>query len=302
MPKKNLNYLFFILLAFFWSGSFIAIKIVLNNLTPFFSAMLRVSTALVSLIIIFYFTKRPTKIGFSTRWRMWIVGLFAQGIPFAFLFWGEQLITPGLAGILNGTVSLWAFILSLLLFQDARFNCSMKIIGLSLGLMGVVIIFWPSIGNMSSNLWGAASVLLMAVSYAIGAVLNQRLFCRQIKIDFCANLYHQHWSSLIFLLVMALFFEPLPPFNLLLLPANIWFATIYLGVFSTAVAWIIYYYLIRSWDAVRASSVMYVVPVLTLIWDFLLFGNRPPSTEIVGVIAILCGLILLQLSNLIKKN
>lgn len=302
MPKKNLNYLLFILLALFWSGSFIGIKIVVNNLPPFFGAMLRVLIALISLILIFYIRKESTQVRFSLRWRMWIVGLFAQGIPFAFLFWGERLITPGLAGILNGTVSLWVFILSLLLFHDARFNCSMKIIGLSLGLIGVAIIFWPSIGSMSLNLWGAISVLLMAISYAIGAVLNQHLFCRETKIDFCANLYHQHWSSLIFLLVIFLIFEPLPSLNLLLHASHIWLATIYLGVFSTAVAWIIYYHLIRVWDAVRASSVMYVVPVLTLIWDLLLFGNRPLLTEIVGVIAILCGLVLLQFNNLIKKN
>lgn len=298
MPKKNLNLILFILLVTFWSGSFVAIKIVVTTIPPFFGAMLRVLTALISLMVIFYFAKRPTQVEFSVRWKMWLIGLFAQGFPFAFLFWGEQLITPGLAGILNGTVSIWAFLLSLLLFHEASIDCGKKMIGLGLGMAGIFIIFWPSIGSMSSNIWGALSVLFMAISYAVGAVLNQYLFSRKTKIDFYANLYHQHCSSLVFLFAIALIFEPLPSAHVLLTTPSIWLATLYLGVFSTAIAWMIYYHLIREWDAVRASTVMYVVPVMALLWDFLLFNNYPQISEIIGVTTILSGVILLQFNNL----
>ena len=47
----------------------------------------------------------------------------------------------------------------------------------------------------------------------------------------------------------------------------------------------------------RASAVMYVVPALTLVWDYLIYADRPRITEIIGVIAILAGVILIQLSN-----
>ena len=56
--NKNINYLWFFLLASFWSGSFVAIKAVVLHVPPFFGAMLRVGLALLFLSIIFYCLKK----------------------------------------------------------------------------------------------------------------------------------------------------------------------------------------------------------------------------------------------------
>lgn len=296
MVEKKLNYLFFLLLASLWSGSFIAIKVVVNTFPPFLGAALRVAVALLFLFFFFYFSKRNTTIEFSFRWKIWLIGLFGIGFPFMFLFWGERSIQPGLAGILNGTAPIWAFIISALFLRQPM--TTRKIFGLSLGIMGVIIIFWPLIDfdGVSMNLLGMLSVLLMAISYAIGATLNQRLLSGPIKIDFFANIYHQCCSSLLFLLVVSSMFESWPEMRSWL-NLNVILASIYLGVFSTAIAWMIYYHLIRQWDAVRASAVMYIVPVMALVWDFLFFDNQPGVSEVVGIAAILTGVILIQFSN-----
>ena len=139
------------------------------------------------------------------------------------------------------------------------------------------------------------SVLLMAISYAIGNLLNQRMLSGKIKLDFYANIYHQHWASLVFLTLASLCFESLPSKILLLHTPLLWVASIYMGLFSTALAWIIYYHLIREWDAVRASAVMYIVPIMAILWDFIFFHNRPQWTEGLGIITILLGVILIQL-------
>lgn len=72
-------------------------------------------------------------------------------------------------------------------------------------------------------------------------------------------------------MLASLLFEHWPSSSLLLHTPIIWVASIYMGLFSTAIAWIIYYYLIREWDAVRASAVMYVVPIMAIFWDFVFF-------------------------------
>lgn len=298
MDKNKINIGLFILLACLWSGSFIGIKAVVNVWPPLFGAAIRVGIALICLMILIFSTRKSTAVSYSLRWKIWIIGIFSQAIPFSFLFWGEHLISPGLAGILNGTVSIWAFVLSLIFLPQLTQFSLRKVLGLLVGIIGVVIIFWPMLtfARSTTTLIGAAAVLIMAISYAISALLNQYFLAGKVRIDFFANIYHQHWASLVFLIVVALF-EKWPSFSALTHAHMPWLASLYLGIFSTAIAWLIYYHLIREWDAVRASAVMYVVPALTLVWDYLIYANRPHLSEIIGVIAILAGVILIQLSN-----
>jgi drug/metabolite transporter (DMT)-like permease len=305
MPfASRINFLLFIILACLWSGSFIGIKEVVAVWPPIFGAAVRVSIALLSLMILSLIMGKKTKVSFSLRWKIWVIGLFAQGIPFLFLFWGEQSISPGLAGILNATLPIWAFILALIFLPESTPFSIPKILGLLIGLTGIIIIFWPIVTfekNISTIL-GTSAVLIMALSYAIASLLNQHFLQGRAKIDFMANIYHQHWASVTFLIFFSLIFEKWPDFNTLLTVPIPWLASLYLGVMATAVAFLIYYHLIRAWDGVRASSVTYVVPVLTLIWDYLIFDNQPGKYEIMGVIAILCGVVLIQLTNLFYRN
>ena len=293
--NKNINYCWFFLLAAFWSGSFVAIKAVVLHVPPFFGAMLRVGLALIFSSLIFYSLKKRLAVPFNLRWRIWIMGLFSQGIPFLFLFYGERHISAGLAGILNGTVPIWTLIFSLISPQTRNFSF-LKCIGLFTGLLGICVIFWPLLNFNTSHsaLLGTAAVLIMAISYSISNLLNQYMLSGQTKLNFYANIYHQLWASFIFLMIASLLFEHWPSSNLLLHTPIIWVASIYMGLFSTALAWIIYYYLIREWDAVRASAVLYVVPIMAILWDFVFFHNRPQWTEGLGVIAILLGVVLIQ--------
>ncbi len=299
MIKSKINFALFIVLACLWSGSFIAIKEVVDVWPPIFSAAVRLGVALISLMLLIFCTRKNIKAPLTLRWKIWGIGFFSQAIPFSFLFWAERLVSPGLAGILNATVSIWAFLLSLIFLPRLNTFSLLKLFGLFIGIAGITVIFWPMLkfsGN-SANLLGALAVLAMAISYAIGALLNQYFLLGKTQIDFFTNVCHQHWASFIFLLVFSLIFEKWPSLNTLISTSTPWIASLYLGVCSTAIAFLIYYHLIREWDAVRASAVLYVVPVLTLIWDYLFYGYVPNTAEICGVIIILLGVIFIQLSG-----
>lgn len=296
MNINKFNYLFFLVLGIFWSGSFIAIKMVVNVFPPFYGAALRVGFALFFLLGVVYFLKKDVAMPFNLRWKIWVTGLLAQSFPFAFLFWGEQHVSPGLAGILNGSVPIWTFILCLIFARKEMNLTWLRFIGLLVGIIGIAIVFLPQINfsTHSTNLYGSLAILMMAISYALGNVINQYLLRGEIKINFYANLIHQHWASLFFLLCTAIVFEKIPHSLNYHELTNIGLASMYLGVFSTGLAWIIYYHLIRSWDVVSASGVLYIVPVMALVWDWLFFGNIPNLQEIMGVITILSGVILIQ--------
>lgn len=283
----------FILLAFLWSGSFINIKIVVDQLPPVFCAMIRVIVALICLCIIYTSLGKKIHAPNSNYWRIWLAGLFNQGLPFMLLFFGEKFIAPGLAAIINSTVSIWSLLLGTLIFFDFSQWTPVKTVGIALGFLGIVLIFFPLIHGSESSLLGIVAVTGMAISYAIGSLINQHVIFKKMTVDFETNLIQQHISSILVLAVSSLILESWPSVTSLM-QTTLLFSFLYLGLAATAIAWIIYFYLIKQWGAVRASSVMYLVPMLAIIWDFLFLHIEPSKNELVGMLTILIGVICIQ--------
>jgi drug/metabolite transporter (DMT)-like permease len=56
----------------------------------------------------------------------------------------------------------------------------------------------------------------------------------------------------------------------------------------------IYFYLLKEWGAVRTTSVMYIVPMLAILWDLLFLHLIPSTNELMGILTILVGVALIQ--------
>ena len=295
MSRKTVDVVLFVLLAAFWGGSFVAIKFAVQVFPSTFSAMLRVGLALAVLFALFRYQGKDLSVSSPTRRKMWLAGLFAQGLPFALLFWGEKRISPGLAGIINGTVPIWTFIFGLIAGNSESFTVR-KTGGLILGFGGIAVICSPmlSFSGTRGEIAGTAAVFLMAICYGIGTLLTRSLLSGAAKVDFRANVFHQNCASLAFLFVLSLFAEPWPSAHAVFASPAAVTSIIYLGVFSTALAFLIYFHLIREWGAVRASAVTYVAPIIAVFWDYVFFRNVPDRFEIAGVLLVLSGVVLLH--------
>lgn len=289
----SLDLLLFLLLALLWSASFINIKVVVDQFPPIFSAMMRVLVSIACLAVIYKLLGKRVWALPERYWILWGAGLLTQAIPFACLFYGERFIAPALAGIINSTVSIWALLIGAFMFKDFSQWTWLKLTGLLLGLAGILMIFLPLVIHSHSRLVGVVAVLCMAFFYALGSLFNQHVIFKRMNVSFETNLFQQHVSSILFLMATSLSLETWPAFSQLLhLPAVL--AFIYLGLMSTAIAWIIYFYLIREWGSVRAASVMYVVPLLAILWDFIFLHDVPSYRELAGSFTILLGVTLVQ--------
>lgn len=302
--STKLHISIFILLACLWSGSFIAIKAVVDVWPSLFGAAMRVTIAFLCISLFMLMTRKKMSVSYGLALKIMLTGLFTQGLPFAFLFWGERFISPGLAGILNATVSIWTYILALIFMPEKTAFSLLKSLGLLVGIFGVVCIFSPliSYNHQVTFLFGTAAVVMMAICYAIGALLSQYFLQAEKGIEFFTNLFYQHLGSVIFLAVLVIITLSVPSVPHLIASSKPLLASLYLGIFSTALAYSLYYYLIREWDATHASSVVYLVPALTLLWDYLFYGNIPRASEIIGVVAILIGVGMIQFENFKSKR
>lgn len=299
MPNRTVihkgwfNFILFFILALLWSGSFINIKVVVGEFPPIFCAMVRVLISLLCLSLIFTLHGKSIFSRPTACWQLWLAGLFAQGVPFLFLFFGEKFIAPAFASIINSTVSIWALLLGTLIFRDFSQWTPIKLGGIILGFVGITLVFAPFLHGGESSLLGIVSVFLMAIAYAIGSLINQYVIFKNLRVRFEDNLIQQHFASIVFLFLTSVSFEGWPSWESLWKMKFI-FSFFYLGMMATAIAWMIYFYLIREWGAVRASSVMYLVPIFAIGWDRLFLHLVPGPNELVGMIAILSGVTLIQ--------
>jgi drug/metabolite transporter (DMT)-like permease len=191
---------------------------------------------------------------------------------------------------------LWTFFIGLIFLPRLEVFSLKKLSGLLIGWTGIALISLEAIrfGGGTGEILGMVAVMLMAVSYSIGTLLSRYLLAGPVKVDFRANLYHQHCASLTFLIIVTLLTGQFVNPSTFIFSPGFWGAIVYLSLFSTAGAWIIYYHLIREWGAVRASTVTYCVPMMALFWDFIFFSTVPSAIKIVGAILILSGVILIQ--------
>lgn len=286
---------FFLLVGCFWGGSFVAIKYSLLSFPPIVAATLRVGIGTLFLLGFYLLTRKKFLIPKSQIWRVWGSGLFILGIPFSFLFWAEKSVSAGLAGIVNGSLPIWTYLLGRLYFNAKDRSSGFTILGIGLGFVGLLILNYPALvlGQGADQLMGIVALLIMALCYALGTHLNRRLLATG-KVDLYANVFQQHFSSFLFLVLVSFF-----------LVGTDWtlgtgvrleslLGVTYMGIFSTAIAWMLFYQLIRAWGAVRASAITYIVPPVALLMDFLFLGHPAGPTEMVGALCILGGVFLIQ--------
>ena len=156
--RRLLPYAALITLALIWGGSFLAIKIVVRDMSPEVLLLLRSLTGFLALALIIGLSGRPL---FGPGWRHRL-GSFAfmavtnSVVPWIAIAWGEEHISSGLASILNATTTLWTAVLIFWVVPSER-PSALNYLGVLIGFGGVVVLVYPELSahGISGNFLGA---------------------------------------------------------------------------------------------------------------------------------------------------
>lgn len=215
-----------------------------------------------------------------------LIGLLNMGFAWGLLFWGERFVPPALAAIINSTVPLFVVILSPLLTPTDGMTWG-KLWGTLFGLIGVSIIFYPEIDftQMTQGFKGLLAILLMSVCYALGVLGNRRL---SGKIPTDVNLFYQFISAAVFLMILS--FASGEQLILQELSFKPVMAILYLGIISTAIAMLMFYWMIQNVGSVQSTAVTYLVPLVSIILDLLVLKKWISLNQGLGAVSILMAL------------
>jgi len=289
MTPKQLCGVF--ILAALWGASFLFMRIASPVLGPVFLIDARV---IIAAAILFIFSKTvKNDFSFRAHWKKYLfLGAVNSAIPFTLIATATLKLTASLAAILNSMVPLFTALIASVWLKE-EFNIK-KAVGIILGLNGVVIIVgWNHISTDMEVITFAGLSITATLFYGIGNVYARKN-CRDIS---SLNItLGQFTGASILLLPLALMNFPgeWPSLKVI-------FALVGLAVFCTSLAFILYFYLIKSVGSTGAASTLFLVPVFGTLWGVLLLDEAINLSAILGLAIILAGISLINLTTYVPS-
>jgi len=266
-----------------------AIKVGLRFLPPFVFAGISfvISVSCLLLITRILHTRFPKD---RSSWGVMIfLGLTMMGVAFGFQYWGEQYVSSGLAAVLFATAPLFVVIFAHILIEEERIT-KWKATGIIISFAGMLVIFRQELTsvfswNSLSSVFGALAEVASAATTALAIVVYKRFHA---EIDRLANLLVQAMIGGVFVLILGLGWERSSLFDFTPLAIV---ATIYLGL-ATVLPYIGYYWLLEKNSAINVSTVTFIIPILALVFGWILLGEQIAEGTILGGTLILAGVLL----------
>ena len=258
-----------------WSTGFIATKYVVHNAEPLTYLTIRM-VLVVGLMAVIAVIARPrwpdrTGIAHSVAAGILVHGFYLGGTAIAIAHSipaGLSALIPGLQPILTSTLAnRWL----------GERVTPLQWSGLLLGLAGVVLILHdrPMSGEAG---WGWLASGVSLVSITLGT-LYQRRYCG--KIDWRAGNLVQYIAVTIFFAAGAFLFET----NVVRWTSEFVLSLAWLVVVLSIGSIGLLYWLIRRSAATAVASLFYLVPAVTAMMAYVLFGERLDTVAISGMIA-----------------
>lgn len=275
----------FVILALVWGSSFLWIKIALDAFTPVQLALARLALGAVTLTVLCVATRTRLPRDRRTWLRIGLPALLGNAVPFILFGIGERTVSSGVAGVLNATTPLWALLIALVIRSERRPGW-LRLTGLLLGFAGTLVIFAPwQEGGLAS--WGSLACLIAALSYAISYTYIGRYLVGTISPIAMSG---AQLSLATGLTALALPVGGLTPIHLTgAMPVV---AVAILGVCGTGIAFALNNRLIADEGATTASSVGYLLPVVSVGLGALALHEPLTVRVLIGMAVVLVGIAL----------
>lgn len=275
-------YLALISLSLIWGGSFLFIKLLLEEYGPWGIAFFRSAFGLVLIIIVMKLLRQPFGLRTIPWVPMTIMALVNTAIPWFFIGLSETRITSGMASVLNATTPLWTVIVGVFFFK--KMTNKLQWLGLVISLFGMIILLGVNpVSLISVDPVGAVCMISATLCYAVGSHLSKRFTeLTMYQVTFGTLLCAMVGSGL-----AGLVFETK---SLLQVPSLASLGAISgLGLLGSGVAYILFYFMIQKGSPEFATMVTYLVPVSAIIWGYALLHEPLEWSLVTGLVLILAG-------------
>lgn len=280
-PRSKLAVLF-TFLSVVWASEFVAVKVGLSASPPLIFAGLRYLLAgaalLLPMIVRGYRPRNSRELLVPI-----LLGVFAT-LEFGFLHYGMQYLSGGTASILFNTQPIMVAALAVFVLKES-FTWKKAVANLG-GFLGVVLIFAELPVGLAG--FGGVLVLFAAFSYAIFTIMFKKLIKTENLLFISAVIL---LTCSVFLLIASAFVPT--TFSLVITPQLI-LIIFYLAIVSSALGFIIYFHLLKTYDVTQVSPYQFLIPVFAVFLGWLFLGETVHFTELMGILCVALGIYVLN--------
>jgi len=264
-----------------WGSSWPVVRVGLDSFPPFTFAAIRAGLAallLVGLLAIRRIPLPPRKLLIA----IFVIGVVAHGGNFATSYWGQTRVDAGVSAVLFSTLPLFVVVLAHFWLKEERLTGG-TVLGLLLGLAGTIILYWDQAGRGESSLVGALAILASAGLAGLGTVGTKKIG-GSIHPIVVTTL--QLAGGALTLSLLALIGEANTPIR--------WngsgiMALIYLTLFASCLAFLLFYWALQRIPATHLSLVSYLTPPVAVIIGVVALNEQFSLNILAGMATIAAG-------------
>jgi drug/metabolite transporter (DMT)-like permease len=283
-------------LSVLWGGSFFFTGVSLQELPPLTVVFLRVALAAIILLpaLWVYRTRFPESL---SGWKpFFALALLNNVLPFSLIVVGQTYIPSGLASVLNATTPLFTVLVMAAAGDEKLY--ARRVAGVIVGLIGVIVLHGQSLDFEAGQSVGILLCLAAAFFYGLAALYARRKLLDSPPLATAA--FQLTASSLVMAVVAAAVERP---WQLLLPSAATWLAIVGSAALSTALAYIIFFRILRRAGSTNVMLVTLLIPVTAILLGYLVLGETISLREIVGAVVIGSALLIIdgRMSRLFRR-
>jgi len=272
-------------------SSFIAIKIVLDSISPLFAFSFRfMITGGILILVSYVFDRKNREIKEIKLWRnALVVGAILILGGHGLIAWGTQYLSAGIASLLNSTIPLWVVLFMFMMFHSKITNSAR--IGLALGFGGMIILVGPSIGGQGLSLIGVTSLLMSSMLWALGSIYSGKSFLPQNFLLSAGMVTLVGGSLLLIPSFLIGEFNLIPSYSDIDLDLLIPY--LFLIFIGTIIPFAEFYWLLKVSTPPIANTFAYIAPIVAVFLGWAILDESVTYLTIIATVVILLGVALI---------
>lgn len=281
-PDLRVELTLLLALATLWGASYSFIRIGVETIPPltFIAGRTLIAGAILLAVIRWRGLSLPRE---RTVWGRFLVqACLNSALPFTLIAWAERTVDAGTAAILNATTPIFAFLLTLMLTRHEALSLR-KAVGVLCGLGGTILVIGVgAIDGIGRDLLAQGAIVFATVCYAGAAIFGRvfkgldpimpaagSLLCGAALLLPASLVVDQPWTLV-------------PSWESLLALAG-------LSVFSTALAFVLYFRLVQTIGSVPTTAQAYLRVPIGVGIGVMMLGETLEPTTLAGCVAVVLG-------------
>ena len=265
-----------------WATGFIGARYAMPWAEPFtfLAARFLIAAALLGLLMLLLGSRRVTA---RQAWHAMGAGVLLQGVYLGGVFWAVHRGMPaGLAGLIAGLQPLITAVLAGTLLGERIMPRHW--IGLAVGFVGVVIVLWPKLGQIGGGVTvpTLSACVLAMLAISAGTVWQKRFVTGA---DLVTATFWQYIGGGALMALASLAFET----RTVVLNGELVFALAWLVLVLSIGAIFLLMVMIRDGEMSKVASLFYLVPAVTVVMAWALFGETLNLVQIAGMVVTMLG-------------